>query len=141
MAADLAETAKADGTTADGEFWYATAAKLLAPLFFAAARDGRAMADVVRWVDTQEASEVSRILEQAGVAEALDAARASWCRDERTRSSVYTTAETVLAPFADARRQPGRRVRAGRTPRRDPTRSISARRPTTSAACAATSPR
>jgi type IV secretion system protein VirD4 len=103
MAADLAETAKADGTTSDGEFWYATAAKLLAPLFFAAARDGRAMADVVRWVDTQEAAEVSFILEQAGVAEALDAARASWCRDERTRSSVYTTAETILAPFADAR--------------------------------------
>jgi type IV secretion system protein VirD4 len=100
VAADLAETAKADGTTADGEFWYATAAKLLAPLFFAAARDRRSMADVVRWVDTQEASEVSFILEQAGVAEALDAARASWCRDERTRSSVYTTAETILAPFA-----------------------------------------
>jgi len=101
-AADLAETAKADGTTADGEFWYATAAKLLAPLFFAAARDGRPMADVVRWVDTQEASEVSLILEQVGVAPALDAARASWCRDERTRSSVYTTAETILAPFAEA---------------------------------------
>ena len=28
MAADLAETAKADGTTADGEFWYATAADI-----------------------------------------------------------------------------------------------------------------
>jgi len=105
-AADLAETAKADGTTADGEFWYATAAKLLAPLLFAAARDGRSMADVLRWVDTQEASEVSLILEQAGVAEALDAARASWCRDERTRSSVYTTAETILAPFADADHSP-----------------------------------
>ena len=77
MAADLAETAKADGTTADAEFWYATAAKLLAPLFFAAARDRRSMADVVRWVDTQEGSEVSSILEQAGVAEALDAARLS----------------------------------------------------------------
>jgi type IV secretion system protein VirD4 len=102
VAADLAETAKADGTTADGEFWYATAAKLLAPLFFAAARDGRSMAEVVRWVDTQEAGEVSLILEQVGVPEALDAARASWCRDERTRSSVYTTAETILAPFADA---------------------------------------
>jgi type IV secretion system protein VirD4 len=101
-AADLAETAKADGTTADGEFWYATAAKLLAPLFFAAAHDGRPMADVVRWIDTQEASEVTRILEQVGVAAALDAARASWCREERTRSSVYTTAETILAPFADA---------------------------------------
>ena len=23
-----------------------------------------------------------------------------WCRDERTRSSVYTTAESILAPFA-----------------------------------------
>jgi type IV secretion system protein VirD4 len=102
MAADLAESAKSDGTTADGEFWYATAAKLLAPLFFAAAHDDRSMADVLRWVDTQEASEVSRILEQVGVAEALDAARASWCRDERTRSSVYTTVETVLAPFAGA---------------------------------------
>jgi type IV secretion system protein VirD4 len=102
MAADLAETAKTDGTTSDGEFWSATAAKLLAPLFFAAAWGGRSMADVLRWVDTQEAGEVSLILEQAGVPEALDAARASWCRDDRTRSSVYTTAETILAPFADA---------------------------------------
>jgi type IV secretion system protein VirD4 len=102
MASDLAETAKADGTSADGEFWYATAAKLLAPLLFAAARDGRSMTDVVRWVDTQEVSEVSFVLEQAGVPEALDSARASWCRDERTRSSVYTTVETVLAPFAAA---------------------------------------
>ena len=38
VAADLCETAKVDGTTADGEFWYATAAKLLAPLLLAAAR-------------------------------------------------------------------------------------------------------
>jgi type IV secretion system protein VirD4 len=100
MAADLCESAKADGTTADGEFWYATAAKLLAPLLFAAAVSGGSMADVVRWVDVQEVGEVSDILERAGVPEALEAARASWCRDERTRSSVYTTAETVLAPFA-----------------------------------------
>jgi type IV secretion system protein VirD4 len=106
VTADLAETAKGDGTTSDGEFWNATAAKLLAPLFFAAARDGRSMADVVRWVDTQEASEVSFILEGAGVPEALDAARASWCRDERTRSSVYTTAETILAPFAEMEGSP-----------------------------------
>jgi type IV secretion system protein VirD4 len=99
MASDLCETAKADGTTADGEFWYATAAKLLGPLLFAAAVSGRSMADVVRWVDTQEVGDVSDILEEAGVTEAAEAARASWCRDERTRSSVYTTTETVLAPF------------------------------------------
>jgi type IV secretion system protein VirD4 len=102
MAADLSETAKGDGTTADGEFWYATAAKLLAPLFFAAARGRRTMPDVLRWVDTQEVGEVAELLEQAAVPEVLDAARATWCRDDRTRSSVYTTAETILAPFAHA---------------------------------------
>ncbi len=102
-ASDLCDTAKADGMTADGEFWYATAAKLLAPLFLAAALDGRGMADVVRWVDTQEIGEVAGILERAAPSDALEAARATWCRDERTRSSVYTTAETVLAPFVHER--------------------------------------
>jgi type IV secretion system protein VirD4 len=102
IAAALCEAARADGTTSDGEFWYATAAKLLSPLLFAAARDGRTIADVVRWVDAQETVEVADALERAGVPEALDAARATWGRDERTRSSVYTTAETVLAPFADS---------------------------------------
>ena len=101
-ATDLCQAARADGTTADGEFWYATAAKLLAPLFHAAALGGRPMADVVRWVDTQEVGEVADVLERDGAPEALDAARATWCRDDRTRSSVYTTAETVLAPFAHA---------------------------------------
>ncbi|MGO8861570.1 MAG: type IV secretory system conjugative DNA transfer family protein [Acidimicrobiales bacterium] len=101
-AAELCEAAKGEGTTADGEFWYATAGKLLAPLFAAAALDGRTMTDVVRWVDTQEVGEVADILERAAPSEVLQAARATWCRDERTRSSIYTTAETVLAPFAHA---------------------------------------
>jgi len=84
----------------DAEFWYTTAAKLLAPLLFAASRSGRTMADVVCWVDTQETDEVLALLEALGVAEACDAAIASWSREERTRSSVYTTAETVLDAFA-----------------------------------------
>ncbi len=100
VAVDLCEAAKADGTTAEGEFWYATAAKLLAPLLFAAAVEGRPMADVVRWVDTQETGQVAAILERSASPEPLQAAQATWYRDERTRSSVYTTAETVLAPFA-----------------------------------------
>ncbi len=99
MASDLADSAKADGIGADGEFWYATAAKLLAPLLFAAAASHRSMADVVRWVDTQEVGEVADILDGCGVTEAQVSARASWCRDERTRSSIYTTAETILEPF------------------------------------------
>jgi type IV secretion system protein VirD4 len=101
-AAELCEAARGDGMTADGEFWYATAAKLLAPLFVAAALDGRTMADVVRWVDTQEIEEVAEVLERCAPPDVLHAARATWCRDDRTRSSIYTTTETVLAPFAQA---------------------------------------
>ena len=91
-------------TLADADFWYAAAAKLLAPLLFAAARvvEG-SMADVVRWTDTQEVDEVRDALEQAGVDDALQAAQATWGRDERQRSSIYTTAETVLAAYADPR--------------------------------------
>jgi type IV secretion system protein VirD4 len=101
VAGDLTEVSRADGTTADGEFWYATAAKLLAPLLFAAASGHRTMRDVVRWVDIQETEEVADILHAAGVPEALQAARATWLRDDRQRSAVYTTAETVLEPFAE----------------------------------------
>jgi type IV secretion system protein VirD4 len=100
MAADLTAASRADGTTADGEFWYSLAAKLLAPLLFAAAVSGRSMLDVVRWVDTQEMDEVADVLERAGVPEALQAARATWLREDRQRSSVYTTAESVLDPFS-----------------------------------------
>jgi type IV secretion system protein VirD4 len=99
VAADLTEVARSPATTGDGEFWYATAAKLLAPLLFAAATGGATMDDVVRWVDTQEVAEVLGLLESAGVEEAIWAARATWQRDDRQRSSVYTTAETVLEPL------------------------------------------
>ena len=101
LAADLTEVARREGTSADGEFWYATASKLLGPLLLAAALGGLSMGDVVRWVDTQETEEVFKLLEGHGAEDALQALRASWLRDERQRSSVYTTAETVLEPFVD----------------------------------------
>lgn len=59
------------------------------------------MADVVRWINTQEEKEVTEALHAAGVPEALDAAMASWKREQRQRSSVYTTVETVLAAYED----------------------------------------
>src|SRR4051794_3009567 len=89
------------GSLADADFWYSAAAKLLAPLLFAAASSERPMADVVRWIDTQEEHEVQAALELAGDESALVAAEASWRRDDRQRSSIYTTAETVLAAYAD----------------------------------------
>ncbi|MGD0379049.1 MAG: type IV secretory system conjugative DNA transfer family protein [Acidimicrobiales bacterium] len=101
-AGSLTEVARSSpGALGDGDFWYATAAKLLAPLLFAAAAAGGTMADVVRWVDTQEVDEVFDVLSAAGEPSALQAMRAAWGRDERQRSAVYTTAETVVEVFAD----------------------------------------
>ncbi|HMK63208.1 MAG TPA: type IV secretory system conjugative DNA transfer family protein [Acidimicrobiales bacterium] len=98
----LVEAARpAAGSLADADFWYASAAKLLAPLLLAAATSGRTMADVVRWIDEQEQMEVAEALFCAGEPLALQAARASWGRDDRQRSAVYTTAETVVDAFAE----------------------------------------
>lgn len=107
VAADMTEVGRSGGTTADGEFWYSMAAKLLAPLLFAAAFGRRTMADVIRWVDTQEVGEVVELLEEAGVQDALQAAQSNWLREERQRSSVYTTAESILEPFVDGSRNCG----------------------------------
>ena len=82
-------------------FWYAAAAKLIAPILFAAAISNRTMADVVRWVDAQSQEDVFDVLEASGVDAAMTAFQASKLRDDRTRSGVYTTAETVLAAYAD----------------------------------------
>jgi len=85
----------------DEEFWYAAAGKLLAPYLLAATVSGCDMGQVVRWIDTQEEPAVAQVLDEAGETEALVAAGASWQRDERTRSSVFTTAEMVLDAYAD----------------------------------------
>ena len=85
----------------NADFWYAAAAKLLAPLLFAATHWEGTMADVVRWVDRRETEEVEVGLANGGEPAAADAFQASKERDERTRSSIYTTVETVLAAFAD----------------------------------------
>jgi type IV secretion system protein VirD4 len=90
----------------ESEFWYATAEKLLAPLLFAAASGGETMESVVRWLDLgPEGSdaEVSERLATSGCEEAERAWLANQNREERQRSSVFTTAEIILACFADPR--------------------------------------
>ena len=101
MATRLCEAGQQGAAMHDGAFWSATAAKLLAPLLYAAAVSDRTMAEVVRWVDRQEEREVRLELDLAGEPAALDAAEASWAREERIRSSAFTTAEVALRAFAD----------------------------------------
>ena len=117
MASALCSVARAgDGGMEDAGFWYANAEKLLAPLLFAAASAGASMADVVRWLDEEETTQVLLALELAAVPEALRAARTILGREERQRASVYATAETVVAAFAD----PAVAVSAQRWPSRLP---------------------
>jgi type IV secretion system protein VirD4 len=101
LASALCSVARADGGMDDAAFWYASAEKLLAPLLLAAATAGVEMADVVRWIDDEELHEPLLALELAGVPDALRAARTSFGREERQRSSVFATAETIVAGFAD----------------------------------------
>ncbi len=92
----------------DADFWFATAEKLLAPLLFAAASSKRTMGDVVRWLDEGpklSQAEVCKALGEAGEPAAERAWQATQNREEKQRSSVYTTAETITAAFADQRVQ------------------------------------
>ena len=59
------------------------------------------MADVVRWVDTQEEEQVRWGLELAGDQRRDGAFTASTLRTTERGRSVYTTAETVLTAYAD----------------------------------------
>lgn len=92
---------RGSGGVENAEFWYAAAAKLLAPLLFAAAVSDKTMADIVRWVDSQAQEEVFDALDEANEEAAVTAFQASTLRDDRTRSGIYTTTETVLAAYAD----------------------------------------
>jgi type IV secretion system protein VirD4 len=101
MASWLVESTPGRRGMADAAFWYATAAKQLAPLLLAAHRGGMNTADVVRWTNRQEFDEPGHLLELSGDIEAAGALGACAERDERIRSSVATTLETVLSPFED----------------------------------------
>ncbi len=101
MAAWLVEATPARSGMADAAFWYAAAAKLLAPLLRAASAGAATMADVVRWTNQGEFEEPSALLAAASEVDAELALFACAERDERIRSSVATTLETVLAPFED----------------------------------------
>src|SRR6266511_3302329 len=105
-AATIAATADL-GTlaTAEHKYWKTLGQKLLAPLLFAAARDGRSMTDVLRWIDLREDNEVAKLLGDSEVDGAITAWEASQSRTDKARDSVYGTAEDLLAIYSDERVQ------------------------------------
>ncbi len=91
----------AGSNLSDGDFWFSAAEKMMSPYLFAAAIGGKDMATILRWIDTQEEREVMSILQRAGVPEAMTAFEANMKRDERTKSSIFTTAETIIDAYND----------------------------------------
>jgi type IV secretion system protein VirD4 len=108
MAEVIAQTAGHDPraiATADHKYWKTLGTKLLAPLLFAAALDGRSMTDVLRWIDLRDDIEVTKLLGDSEVDGAVTAWEASQSRTDKARDSVYGTAEDLLAIYADQRVQ------------------------------------
>jgi len=97
-------------TVKGGSFWSQAAEQRLAPLFYAAARTGRGMGEVVRWVYGQGGAELDRIMhdlveESRGSLERADAQHAhdahlAFCQlAGETRGSIEGTAQILLSAF------------------------------------------
>jgi len=98
----LVRTARPANSGVEGAaFWYAAAAKVLAPILLAAACSGGTMAQVIEWLDSQDPEPVQHALEENNEEAAVTAYDAISMWDERTRGSVYATAQTVLLAYTD----------------------------------------
>lgn len=105
IATELTTACRSGPPGGEGDFWYAAAAKWLAPLLLAAALDRREMDTVLSWIEDDDPTEPDALLARAGEDRARRALAANERREERQRSSILTTAETVVEPFAEL---PGR---------------------------------
>jgi len=97
-------------TVKGGSFWSQAAEQRLAPLLYAAARTGRGMGEVVRWVYGQGGAELDRImhdlvedsrdpLERADAQHAHDAHLAFCQLAGETRGSIEGTAQILLSAY------------------------------------------
>jgi type IV secretion system protein VirD4 len=98
IAAWLCEAAEPKASSVnDAHYWTNQARLALAPLLHAAATSGATMADVVRWVDTQEVEVVRAALSRAGHLSRLVDAALSGPEAERLRLELHreVTARTM----------------------------------------------
>ena len=77
------------------------ATNLLASMLLAAAVSGRAMADVLRWGQRQDRTEITAAVNVANQPAAMDAFEAIWSMPEQRRSQVYAQVLGVIAAYTD----------------------------------------
>ena len=96
----MAAKAAVGGTMSLGDFWFASAAKSLAPYLAAAAVTGEDMGGVARWIDAEDNKEVAGILGRR-CAEAAAAHAATFRREDRARSSLFQVMQQMVGVYLD----------------------------------------
>ena len=123
-AAVLQEAAPLEGTT-NATYWSKKGEALLWPVLYAAAVGDRTMADVVSWLAIQDGNQIEEtdeeeprlggeirsilrtIITEGHPDDAIQAQHALrqfdgfWALDPRTRSDIYSTAQTLVQPWED----------------------------------------
>ncbi len=99
---ELARAGKAAVGGADmalGDFWFASAAKALAPYLFAAATTDHTISDVARWIDAEDHESVTDLLWDHP--DALLAHEATFKREDRARSSMFQVMQQIVGVYLD----------------------------------------
>lgn len=114
-AATLLDAGPTEGVT-NANFWSTKGQQLLWPMLFAAATNKRTMGDVVRWLTLQDGekqgeSEVAQLLAatmrsgqgaiSAESGRALTSFSGFWLLEPRTRSDIFSTAQSVITAWED----------------------------------------
>jgi type IV secretion system protein VirD4 len=99
---DLAMAGKAavGGSMSLADFWFNSAAKSLAPYLLAAARTGRSITDVARWIDAEERDQVLAVVRRIHP-DAAAAHQATFRREDRARSSLFQVMQQILGAYLD----------------------------------------
>lgn len=101
LAAALSSFGRLEGGLEDAGYWYASAERLLAPLLRAAHLAGGTMSQVLGWLEEEESLVPLGLLSGLGEPEAARMLRAVASLEERQRSSIYSTAHSVVAAYGD----------------------------------------
>jgi len=114
-AATLLDAGPTEGVT-NANFWSTKGQQLLWPMLFAAATNNRTMGNVVRWLTLQDGekqgeSEVAQLLAatmrngrgaiSAESRQALTSFSGFWLLEPRTRSDIFSTAQSVITAWED----------------------------------------
>jgi type IV secretion system protein VirD4 len=101
LAASFTSLGRLEGGLEDAGYWYAAAERVLAPLLRAAHLAGGTMSQVLSWLEEEGAGVPLGLLSSSGEIDAARMLGSVASLEERQRSSIYSTAHSVVAAYGD----------------------------------------